>query len=150
MRSPSDARRVCELKRRQAASALAGARELASQRQARLDEARSLREDSQQALVDAMPMEEQGLTRRALYDRLRTLAVARAHALESGHHATSLEAAAADCHEAERAQRHRAAVHEGKRRKIDEWLRRATRERLQRLEQRNEQEVQEEYACRRK
>jgi hypothetical protein len=148
MRSPSDARRICELKRRQAASALTHARELASQRQARLDEARLLREHSQQALVDAMPMEEQGLSRRSLYDRLRTLAVARAHALESGHHATSLEVAAAECHEAERMQRHRAVVHEGKRRKIDEWLRRTMRERMLRFERRNEQEVQEEYACR--
>ena len=95
MNSPVDARglRLTKLKQAQRQLSLLSAQ--AQQRAAvqRREEAAALRASAEQTLHLATLQPENGLTRSLLFDRLRVLAVARAHALETGHAASDREAA---------------------------------------------------------
>ena len=81
MRSSTDrnASRLLELKVAQVRMARAAAIEQERQGAHRRRQADALRRQALETVERAIPLPEQGLTRTTLYDRLRTLAVARAH-----------------------------------------------------------------------
>jgi hypothetical protein len=140
--------RLGERKRVQAEQSLADAREHAAVASAKQREAEDLRRASAQLLDEAVVTQEYGLTRAQLFNRLRALAVARAHVLESNHRADVLDTEAAQSSRLEIELKAKSAEHRRKQQKIAEWSRRTTRELVLKLERRAERDIQEEYACR--
>lgn len=117
---------------------------------ARREEATALRASAQQALDRAVLQPETDLSRSTLFDRLRGVAVVRAHALESGHAAGDLDADAAqfDAHEAE--QRQRAALQLRKQKKLEHWQTDQRRDSRRRRELRLHTQQLDEILCRRR
>lgn len=152
MNSPADARglRLTKLKQAQRQLALMSAQ--AQQRAAvqRREEAAALRASAEQTLQLATLQPEDGLTRSLLFDRLRVLAVARAHALETGHAAGDREAEAERCDAAERVQRERAALQHRKQKKLEHWHARQRQATNRLRESRLHTQTLDEIACRRR
>lgn len=148
MRLLHNLRRLGERKRLQAEQSLAVAREHAAMAIAKKSEAEDLRRASAQLLDEAVVTHEYGVTRDQLFSRLRTLAVARAHVLESNHRAEVLDTEAAQSARLEAELKRTSSEYRRKGQKIAEWNRRQVREVALKAERRAEQEIQEEYACR--
>lgn len=146
MRFLSDARRVSLLRKTMMGQALLDARDKAGQAAALLERAKGLRDGVGDGA--ALQIEEHGLTRATLFDRLRMLAVARAHAIETRRHAATLEASATALQEEEAELRRQAAQHQRKHHKLATWVELTETRRRRLRERRIEQLTQEDYACR--
>ncbi len=145
--SERHAPRMVRLKQAQVQIALAAAQGQQTAAQARRSEADALRRSAQATLERALLAPEQGLSRSDLFDRLRTLAVARAHALETTHLANELETEVRRLEEDALALRQAAAVHQRKQKKLEHWsMQHSTRTRQRRERQRHNQE-QEDFPC---
>jgi len=149
-RADRHAPRLIRVKQAQARTALSAAQAQRAIAAARQDEADALRRSAQSTLDTVQLMPEQGLSRSDLYDRLRSVAVARAFALESTHVASELDAEVRQLEAGAEAFRQSAAAHQRKERKLEHWhgLRRA-QIRRQRERQRHHQE-QEDFPCHRR
>ncbi|HEY9132745.1 MAG TPA: hypothetical protein VIM98_13380 [Dyella sp.] len=144
---------ICHLrrwKRAQAEREQATAREHGEAAARAQHEADTLRAAAAACVDDAIVTHELGLDRAALFDRLRTLAVARAHVLESQHRVGELSQQAAHSREQAAVSLRLAVEHRRRSNKLDEWLSRQQRKRRQSAERRAEWETQEDYACRRR
>jgi hypothetical protein len=148
MRLLHDLGRLGERKRFQAEQALAAANEHAATANAKQNEAQDLRLAAARLLDEAVVIHEHGMTRDQLFNRLRTLAVSRAHVLESNHRADVLDTEAAQSFKLEAELKRQSSEYRRKGQKIAEWKRRQTRELALKAHRRAEQETQEEYACR--
>ena len=111
-------------------------------------EAQQLREHAEDQVRDAVPAAEYGLSRRGLFERLRVLAVGRAHAIESMLQAEKLESKVAQS--LAQAQQHRMAVRdlERKQGKLRAWIDRKNLHKRRRALALGDDEIQEEYVCR--
>lgn len=116
----------------------------------RREEAAALRASAAQVIERAVLQPESGLSRSLLFDRLRVLAVARAHALETGHVAGELEADATRCEAEEAGHRQRAALQFRKQRKLEHWHRQRHREGCRLRESRLYTQQLDEITCRRR
>lgn len=143
-------RRLLTLKHAQQALAHAAAQAELQDAQTKRADAQRLRDDAAATVDAAMPSPEGGLTRSMLYDRLRTLAVARAHALETIHAAMELEENAGQCETRARELKAIALVHQRKYAKLDVWQSRHRCERARNRERRYRNQQQEDLACRRR
>ena len=142
--------RLVQLKKAQRQLSLLSAQAQHAAASARREEADALRNAAEQALHRAILQPESGLSRSALFDRLRVLAVARAHALESGHAATDLETDAARCDAEGAGQRQRAAVQYRKQKKIEHWHAHYRRQASRLRELRLHTQQLDEISCRRR
>jgi len=152
MHSPADRRgpQLVRLKQAQRQLSLLSAQSQQRAAAAHRDEAAALRASAELALERAILQPEAGLSRSLLFDRLRILAVARAHALETGHAANDLEADAIRCEAEEAGQRQRAALQYRKQKKLEHWHRSRNREERRLLESRRHTQQLDEIACRRR
>lgn len=152
MPSPADhgAKRLLGLKEAQMRIARSGALAQARHAREQRDEALQLRQQAEQTLQAALPKPEQGLSRSALYDRLRALAVARAHALEVEQAAIELDGRAAACDAREQALQRQALQHQRKKSKLEHWHQLRSREQARVRQQRQQQNQTEDLTCRRR
>jgi len=148
MRSHADPAQLATLLTHRAQRLRRDARAQADQAAQREADARALRSEADERLQQAQLGEEHGLDRQRLFDRLRGVAIARAHVLECALRADHLQEEAAAAQEQERQLRQDAAVHHSRARRlqavgahIDQKLRQAR-------QRRQERQVQEEHACR--
>lgn len=151
MPSPSEAngRRLVKLKQAQQQMARVQAQAQRRDAEGKRDEASQLRLQAAQAVQLALPQPEQGLTLAALYTRLRSLAVARAHAVEVGLAVDELEAEAAACDAREHALQCVAAKHQRKQARFEHWQQACGRLRSRCRLRRQELQQQEDFPCRR-
>lgn len=152
MTSPADRRaaRMARLKQMQAQISVGAAQR---ERQAALtqrSEAAALRASADATLMRALLPPERGLTRTALFDRLRSVAVVRAHALEVVHSAGELEAAAAGREETAAGLQQAAAAHHRKQKKIEHWHSRLRDAGMRRRERVRHSQELEELSCQRR
>lgn len=152
MNSPVErrGRQLVKLKQAQRQLSLLSAQAQQQAAAARRDEAAGLRASAQETLERAVLQPETDLTRSLLFDRLRLLAVARAHALETGYAAGDLDADAAQCEAEEAQQRQRAAMQFRKQKKLEHWHRRQHREATRLREVRLYTQQLDEITCRRR
>ena len=152
MNSPADLRgpRLVKLKQAQRQLSLLSAQAQQRAAAARREEAAALRASAEQALDRALLQPEAGLSRSLLFDRLRVLAVARAHALETGHAAGDLEADATRCEAEEAGQRQHAALQYRKQKKLEHWHVQHHRQASRLRELRIYTQQLDEIACRRR
>lgn len=152
MHSPVElrGRQLLKLKQAQRQLSLLSAQAQHKIAAARREEASALRASASETLGRALLQPETGLSRSLLFDRLRILAVARAHALEAGHSAGDLDADAARCDTEEAAQRQRAALQCRKQKKLEHWHHRQRREASRRRELRLYTQELDELTCRRR
>lgn len=150
MRSSTDrnASRLLELKVAQVRMARAAAIEQERQGAHRRHQADALRRQALETVERAIPLPEQGLTRTTLYDRLRTLAVARAHALELQQTAGELEGEASACAEQAQELTRQARAHQRKQSKLDHWQQRERQAQARQRQQRQYQHQLEDVSCR--
>lgn len=149
-RAEQHAPRLMRVKQAQARIALSAAQGQSAVATARQAEADALRLSAQSTLDNAQLMPEQDLSRSDLFDRLRSVAVARAHALESAHVAGELDAEVLQLEAGADVLRQAAAVHHRKEKKLEHWHGlRSTQTRQRRERQRHHQE-QEEFPCQRR
>lgn len=152
MNSPAEllGRQLVKLKQAQRQLSLLSAQAQQQAAAARREEAEGLRASARRTLDCAVLQPETGLSRSLLFDRLRVLAVARAHALEAGHAAGDLDADAAQCEAEEAQQRQRAALQFRKQKKLEHWHHRQRREASRRRELRLYTQQLDELTCRRR
>lgn len=150
MRSHADrgVHRLLTLKEAQMRMARSAALAQAQHALDKRNEAAALREQAHVAVDGAVPLPEQGLTRIGLYDRLRTLAVARAHALEMEQSAGELEVQATACDTQQRAFQTQALEHQRKQSKLDHWHRLHNQAQARVRLQRQQQQHVEDMSCR--
>lgn len=148
MRSPADPAQLATLLTHRAQRLRSDARVQAEQAAHRESAARALRSDADGRLQQAQLAEEHGLDRQRLFDRLRGVAIARAHVLECALRADQLQEQAVAAHDQAQELREAAAMHHARARRlqavgahIDQRLRQAR-------QRRQERQVQEEHACR--
>ncbi|MEI2260070.1 hypothetical protein OHC51_03675 [Stenotrophomonas indicatrix] len=127
---------------------LSSARRQRDQASQAREQALAFREQGQQVIAEAMLLPEQSLTRGALYDRLRSLAVARAHALELQHAAGELNLQAGTCDEREREFCQQAAAHQRKKSKLEYWNGDARVQRVAAQQRRQQRHLMQEMICR--
>lgn len=142
--------RMVRLKKAQTQLALTaahGRKRVADEQRA---EAGALSLSAAETLSQALMQPEQGLTRSALFDRLRSVAVSRAHALEARHAAGELEALALQLQQQEQAFRVQAASHQRKQQKLEQWQSRRVAEEMRRRERRRHIQEQEDFPCHRR
>lgn len=149
-RAERHAPRLMRVKHAQARIALAAAQAQHAVAAARQAEAEALRSSAQGTLDNAQLVPEQGLSRSDLYDRLRSVAVARAHALESTHVAGELEAEVRQLETAAEGSRQTAAQHHHKEKKLQHWHALRSAQSRQRRERRRHTQEQEDFACQRR
>jgi len=130
-----------------ALSAAQGQKQAADARHA---EANGLRQSAAETLAGALMQPEQGLSRSLLFDRLRSVAVARAHALEVGHAAGELEAQARLLQQQENELRQVATAHHRKQQKLEKWQSMRVAEATRHRERRRHMQEQEEFPCHRR
>jgi len=141
---------MLRLKQAQAQLALASAHDRQQAAQARSVEAEWLRRSAADTLEQALMQPEQGLTRNALFDRLRAVAVSRAHALEARHAASELE------HRARQLQQQNvellalASACQRKQQKLEHWQSRRIAEAARRRERHRQIQEQEDFPCHRR
>lgn len=126
-------------------------REAASQSTQAADheqQAQGLRTQADLQLQQAQLGEEHGLDRQRLFDRLRTVAIARAHVLECDLRANDLRQQAAQAREREAELRQAAAQQQSRARRLQAVGERFEQKRRQAQRRRHERTIQEEYTCR--
>lgn len=143
------ARRIARLKQAQQQMQLASAQRQQRQAQAKRADAEQLRASAAQTVAGAQLQPEQDITRQGLYDRLRVLAVARAHAQESTLAAGQLDSEAAECEAAEQQLRVSAQAHQRKQAKLVQWGMRQRRQALRQQDRQQQQQQIEEILCHR-
>ncbi len=111
-------------------------------------EAGELRAQANARLLGAQVQQELGLDRQRLFDRLRAVAIARAHVLECDLRARDLAAQAEQARRREEELRRSAAQQQSRARRLDAAGVRLERHRRQAQQRRDERQIQEEYACR--
>lgn len=111
-------------------------------------QAGELRVQANARLLDAQVQQELGLDRQRLFDRLRAVAIARAHVLECDLRARDLLAQAEQARQQEQELRRTAAQQQSRARRLDAAGARLERHRRQAQQRRDERQIQEEYACR--
>lgn len=111
-------------------------------------QAHTLQQQANARLLDAQVGHELGLDRQRLFDRLRAVAIARAHVLECELRARDLQAQAEQGRRQESELRRDAAHQQSRARRLDAAGARIERHRRQALQRRDERQIQEEYACR--
>ena len=149
MNSRNDQRgpRMARLKAVQAQLARSAALVQQQAADARRQEALDLRLSAEETLAGALLPPEQGLTRSTLFDRLRSVAVARAHALESSHAAGELETRAAELQTVAAGHQATAQAHQRKQRKLEHWHARRSEESRRSRERRRHLQELEEFPC---
>jgi len=148
MRSPADPAQLATLLTHRAQRLRSDAREQAGQAEKREADARSLRGQAEERLQKAQLGEEHGLDRQRLFERLRGVAIARAHVLECALRADQLQEQADQALEQERALRQAAAAHHSRARRLEAVGRHIDQKLRQARQRRQERQIQEEYACR--
>lgn len=141
-------RRLLALKQLQQQLAAAAAHRHAQAAQAKREQARALHEAARRTVADALLQSEQELSRSALFERLRLLAVARAYAMEAEQAAQVLEREAAGCEAAGDASRRSAARHRRKHGTLRHWQMRLHAGQVRRDLLRDHLEQLEDVACR--
>jgi len=141
-------RRLLTLKDAQMRMARAGAQAQARHAQQQRHEAAELREQAQTTVDQAVLPPEQGLSRVDLYDRLRALAVARAHAMELEQSAGELDQQAQQCDAQQQALQQQAQQHHRKKTKLDHWHRLYRQTQVQTRLRRQQQQNVEDLTCR--
>jgi hypothetical protein len=111
-------------------------------------QAQGLRTQADLQLHQAQLGEELGLDRQRLFDRLRTVAIARAHVLECDLRANDLQQQAAQAREREHELRQVAAQQHSRARRLQAVGMRSEQIRRQAQRRRHERTIQEEYTCR--
>lgn len=111
-------------------------------------EANTLRQQANVQLLDAQVGQEMGLDRQRLFDRLRAVAIARAHVLECDLRARDLQRQAEQARLEEAELQRKAAQQQSRARRLDAAGARIERHRRQAQRRRDERQIQEEYACR--
>ncbi|MEG2805972.1 hypothetical protein [Stenotrophomonas sp.] len=111
-------------------------------------DAHQLREQASERLQRAELAPALGLARQALFDRLRALAVARAHGLECDLRARQQQERAQQQREAARQLLQQASGHQSRASRLQAMQARLHRAARQARERRDEYAIQEEYACR--
>jgi len=151
MPSPNEAngKRLIKLKQAQQQMARLQAQAMRRDAEGKRDEAGQLRLQAAQTVRLALPQPEHGLTLATLYTRLRSLAVARAHAVEVGLAAAELESDAAACDAREQAQRCVAVTHQRKQVGLEHWQQVYGLEQSRCRLRRQELQQQEDFSCRR-
>jgi len=142
--------RMVRFKQAQTQMALSAAQAQKQAADARQAEADGLRQSAAETLAGALMQPEQGLSRSVLFDRLRAVAVVRAHALEVGHAAGELEAQAQSLQQQEIGHRQMAAAHHRKQQKLEQWQSRRVAEATRHRERRRHTQEQEDYPCHRR
>lgn len=148
MRSPADPAQLATLLTHRAQRLRSDAHEQAGQAAQREADARSLRSQADERLQQAQLGEEHGLDRQRLFERLRGVAIARAHVLECALRADQLQEQADQAHQQERELRQAAAAHQSRARRLQAVGRQIDQKLRQARQRRHERQVQEEYACR--
>ena len=148
MRWLAEMRRLSALKEHQASRARKQAHDHRQAEQELREAAVAARLSGQHALEVAALTPENGLSRQALYERLRQLSEARARVAE-----TALEAGRLDEQAQSRAQQALEAQAQGlllerKQRKLDHWTKQVHRTEMVRLQRRSQERTQEDHACR--
>ncbi len=111
-------------------------------------QAAGLRTDADTRLLEAQVGEELGLDRQRLFDRLRAVAIARAHVLECDLRARDLQLQAEQAREREQHLRRDAAHQQSRARRLEAAGARLEHRHRQALQRRQERQIEEEYACR--
>lgn len=118
------------------------------QAQSQRQEAKRLRQEARQALAEADYVPEWGLARAQLYERLRQVAVARAHGLETGLQARQLDQDATKLEQAATQLRQTAASCQRKHEQIQRWTALKTQQHRRRQAHRQNHWLYEEIICR--
>jgi hypothetical protein len=140
MRSPADPARLATLLEHRAHRLRRDARAQAEQAAQRDREAQTLRSAADERLQAAQLGEEHGLDRQRLFERLRGVAIARAHVLECEQ--------AGDAREQELELRHAAAGNHSRARRLQAVGAHIDQKHRQARLRRQERQIQEEYTCR--
>jgi len=148
MRSPADPVRLATLLDHRAHRLRREAREQAEHAARRGQEAAGLRKAADERLRQAQLGEEHGLDRQRLFERLRGVAIARAHVLECELRAGHLREQAGDAREQEQQLRHDAAGHHSRARRLQAVGAHIDQKHRQARQRRQERQIQEEYTCR--
>ncbi|MFI8718495.1 hypothetical protein ACIGHF_11545 [Stenotrophomonas sp. NPDC077464] len=148
MRSPADPAQLATLLTHRAQRLRGEARGQAEQAAQHETEARSLRGEADEKLQQAQLGEEHGLDRQTLFERLRGVAIARAHVLECGLRAEHLLEQAAAAQAQEQQLRQAAAAHHSRARRLEAVGSHIHQRLRQARQRRQERQVQEEHACR--
>lgn len=148
MPSRRDLKRVADVFLRRADRARGQARRTRQQGQAQEAQARQLRQDAEAALAQGALCEEYGLDRQQLFDRLRTLAVARAHALDSRQQALAQQHQAEEAYRRAASLQHYAQAQHGRGRRLAAVDAQLQRQQQQDQWRRQERQTEEEHACR--
>lgn len=148
MRSPTDPAQLATLLTHRAHRLRSDAREQAGQAAQREADALSLRSQADHRLQQAQLGEEYGIDRQRLFERLRGVAVARAHVLECALRADQLQEQADHAHDQERQLRQAAAAHHSRARRLQAVGAHIEQQLRQARQRRQEHQIQEEYACR--
>lgn len=148
MPSSADPRRIARWVDHRAQRLRRDAAAQSAQAQRDEQQARGLRGEADDQLRAAQVGQELGLDRQRLFDRLRAVAIARAHVLECDLRARDLLDQAAQARQREQELRRGAAQQQSRARRLDAAGARIERQRRQAQQRRHEREIQEEYACR--
>lgn len=143
------ATRLLALKTLQVQLRSGAANNLHAQAQQMRLKAQGLRESARQTVEAGIPLPEQGLGRNALFERLRLLAVARAHGMELAQHAAELEHQAKGLDGQEAEHRKVARAHQRKHAKLEHWQGQQRRHQRHLRDHQQTLELLEEAACRR-
>ncbi|MDQ1107921.1 hypothetical protein B8X02_09030 [Stenotrophomonas rhizophila] len=148
MRSPADPARLATLLEHRAHRLRRDASAQAEQAAQRDREAQTLRSAADKRLQAAQLGEEHGLDRQRLFERLRGVAIARAHVLECELRAGHLQEQAGDAREQEQQLRHAAAGNHSRARRLQAVGAHIDQKHRQARLRRQERQIQEEYTCR--
>lgn len=148
MRSPAEPARLATLLEHRAHRLRRDARVQADQAAQREREAQSVRSAADAQLQQAQLTEEHGLDRQRLFERLRGVAIARAHVLECELRAGHLQEQAVDARDQEQQLRHAAAGHHSRARRLQAVGAHIDQKHRQARQRRQERQIQEEYTCR--
>jgi hypothetical protein len=148
MRSSADPARLATLLEHRAHRLRRDARAQADHAAQREREAQTLRSTADERLQQAQLGEEHGLDRQRLFERLRGVAIARAHVLECALRASHLQEQAGDARGQEQQLRHDAADHHSRARRLQAVGTHIDQKHRQARQRRQERQIQEEYTCR--
>lgn len=150
MRSHNDrsTQRLLSLKDAQMRMARADAQAQARHALHHRSESTVLREQARATVDQSVLLPEPGLSRTDLYDRLRALAVARAHAMELELSAGELDQQAQRRDAQQQVLQHQAQQHQRKRTKLDHWHRHHCQAQAQLRLRRLQQQHLEDMTCR--
>ncbi len=148
MRSPADPARLATLLEHRAQRLRRDAQGQATQAAQHDHEARSLRSAADERLQQAQLGEEPGLDRQRLFERLRGVAIARAHVLECELRASHLQEQAGEARDQEQQLRQAAAGNQSRARRLQAVGAHLDQHHRKARLRRQDRQIQEEYTCR--